>query len=59
MKNKENIILITGGFIPSQLLCLLPIIFGYAKNKKITKLVIDTEIPSSVLNHKLFILIEI
>lgn len=53
MKNKENIILITGGFMPSQLLCLLPIIFGYAKNKKITKLVIDTEIPSSVLNHTL------
>ena len=43
------------GFIDSQLLWVLPLVLGYAKNKKINTIILHKEISNKLKRNKTFI----
>ena len=49
----KKALLVCGGYIPSQMLYLIPIISGYCKKKKISTILFNDSIPSSVKKNKL------
>ena len=49
----KKALLVCGGYIPSQMLYLIPIVSGYCKKKKISTILFNDSIPSSVKKNKL------